>query len=73
MLRRVLSFKQLTNFIQVSRAQINRWERTGQFPRRIQVSATRVGWYEDEVTDFIESRRQGQMMPALSTGYETRA
>jgi predicted DNA-binding transcriptional regulator AlpA len=33
-----------------------RWERKGLFPRRIVLGENSIGWYADEVDEWIESR-----------------
>jgi predicted DNA-binding transcriptional regulator AlpA len=43
----------------LSRSTLWRLERKGKFPQRINISSNRVGWYEDEVGDWIESRPRG--------------
>lgn len=36
-----------------------REEKAGRFPRRVQLTPNRVGWYEDEIEAWIESRQRG--------------
>ena len=43
----------------LSRSTLWRLERKGKFPQRINISSNRVGWYEDEVGAWIESRPRG--------------
>ena len=58
---RVLPAKQVISKTGLSRTSIWRQEREGKFPCRIQISPNRVGWLEDEVDEWIESRpRSGQ-------------
>lgn len=40
----------------LSRVTIWRLEREGRFPARVQLSGNRVGWYGNEVQDWIKSR-----------------
>lgn len=40
----------------LSRTTIWRMERSGQFPKRVQLGAKCVGWIEGEVIDWIETR-----------------
>lgn len=49
-----------------SAVQIWRFERDGLFPRRVQLGPQAVGWYEDEVSEWILSRvRQGGKRPPV--------
>ena len=43
--------------------------RKGEFPRSVQLddAGARVAWYEDEVSDWIESRERTQLKPLPST------
>lgn len=43
----------------LSRVTLWRLERVGQFPRRLRLSPNSVGWREDEVFNWIESRPRG--------------
>jgi predicted DNA-binding transcriptional regulator AlpA len=50
----------------LSTSQRWRLERRGEFPARVQLSEMAVGWYEDEVNEWIESRpRAGGKQPPL--------
>jgi prophage regulatory protein len=35
---------------------INRYEKRGEFPARVQLGTNSVGWFEDEVDDWIKAR-----------------
>jgi prophage regulatory protein len=35
---------------------LNRWECAGKFPKRIVLGPNSVGWYEDEVDDWLANR-----------------
>jgi prophage regulatory protein len=52
----VLRMAQVTAATKLSRMTIYRLEKRGQFPARIQLSPNSVGWREDEVERWIESR-----------------
>ena len=43
--------------VPVSRTTLWRMERAGQFPKRLQISANRVGWLETDVDAWVEARR----------------
>ncbi len=53
---KLLTQKQVTDLIGLSRTTIWRLERVGQFPRRRQVSTKAVRWNQSEIFDWIESR-----------------
>jgi prophage regulatory protein len=35
---------------------IDRWEKQGRFPKRVQLGTNSVGWYADEVNRWLEQR-----------------
>jgi prophage regulatory protein len=50
-------FENLRDFgITASKVSIWRWERAGQFPKRVQVSPGRVAWIESEVRQWVQDR-----------------
>jgi predicted DNA-binding transcriptional regulator AlpA len=50
-------YENLSNFgIAASKVSIWRWERAGQFPKRVQVSPGRVAWVEDEIRQWVKDR-----------------
>jgi len=53
---KILSAKELTKQIGLSRTTIWRMERRGEFPQRIVLSSNRVGWDAKEINDWLESR-----------------
>ena len=56
--RKLVSKKELKTVhgIPYSLAHIARLEKAGQFPKRIQLGACRVAWWQDEVEDWKSSR-----------------
>jgi prophage regulatory protein len=50
---RILSKKQVQALVLYSPAQIDRLERAGRFPKRVQLGPSRVGWVESEVLDWL--------------------
>jgi prophage regulatory protein len=42
--------------VKLSRPTLARMERAGQFPKRVQISARRVGWISTEIDDWIEKQ-----------------
>ena len=53
---RILSKKDLRALVLYSPAHIDRLEKAGQFPRRVQLGPCRVGWVESEVLDWLQER-----------------
>ena len=47
----------------LSTRHIDRLEKAGKFPSRIQLGPRSVGWYESEIIDWINSKPRG---PALA-------
>lgn len=54
---RVIGLKKLLNMIPLSRTTIWRLERSGLFPKRIQLTANRIGWDVEDVQRWIASRK----------------
>lgn len=57
--KRLLSKKQVRELILYSPAHIDRLEQAGQFPKRVRLSphrTGRVGWLEDEILAWIDSK-----------------
>jgi prophage regulatory protein len=55
---RLLRFGEVRQHTGLSRSTIWRMERSGSFPKRIQVSVNVVAWREDEVSKWIASKIQ---------------
>lgn len=53
---RVLRSPEVVQRVGLSRTQIWRLERAGNFPKRIQIGLNSVGWIEHEVDGWIEAR-----------------
>ena len=58
-MRKIIGKKELLGKVPVSETTIWRMERKGQFPRRITLAENRVGWFEDEIQTWQESRPRG--------------
>jgi prophage regulatory protein len=54
--RRILPAREAYNRTGVSRGLAWSEERAGRFPKRIQITPFRVGYFEDEIDAWIESR-----------------
>ena len=59
---RILSKRDVKALVLYSPQHIARLEKAGQFPKRIQLGPNRVGWIEDEVLDWLQTRidRRGE-------------
>jgi len=55
-LRKIISKKEVIKVSSLSYTTIWRLETAGRFPARVQLSDRRVGWYEDEIEAWLESR-----------------
>ncbi len=55
----ILRTPEVTRLTGLSRTTLWRFERRGTFPRRIRLGANSVGWLEDEVRDWVNSRPRG--------------
>jgi predicted DNA-binding transcriptional regulator AlpA len=56
-LRRLLTFDELYDYgVLLSRRQIDRIEKVGKFPKRVQISDARVGWVEEEIIDHVKAK-----------------
>ena len=53
---RILSKKELRQLVLYSPAHIDRLEKAGRFPKRVQLGPCRVGWVESEVQAWLEER-----------------
>ena len=61
---RMLSKRQLKELVLYSPQHVARLEKAGQFPKRVQLGPNRVGWVEDEVLDWLQSRLDSREIPA---------
>lgn len=53
---RILSKRDLKELVLYSPQHIARLEKSGDFPKRVQLGANRVGWIEAEVLNWLEKR-----------------
>ena len=53
---RILSKRQLRELVLYSPQHIARLEKAGQFPKRVQLGPSRVGWVEAEVLDWLTAK-----------------
>lgn len=55
---RAIRIKELQRRVGLSRTSIWRLERLGLFPRRLHLTASAVAWIEEEIDDWLRSRRE---------------
>ena len=55
---RILRRPHVLDRIGASRATLYRWMEAGRFPRPVRLGPQAVGWREDEVDEWIESRER---------------
>lgn len=53
---KMLSKKEVRELVLYSPAHIARLEKSGQFPKRVQLGLNRVGWVESEVLEWLQQR-----------------
>ncbi|MCP4400851.1 MAG: AlpA family phage regulatory protein [bacterium] len=43
------------------RSRVSRWrdERAGKFPKRVHIGPNAIGWFEDEIQEWLETRPRG--------------
>jgi prophage regulatory protein len=55
---KVIRWKELKQMLGLSRSTVFRMIKAGVFPKHFQIGPNSVGWYEDEVIDFIRSLKK---------------
>jgi predicted DNA-binding transcriptional regulator AlpA len=55
----MLRISDVTRLTGLSRTTLWRLERQGQFPTRVRLGLNSVGWRDDEVRDWVDSRPRG--------------
>ena len=55
-MKKMLSKRQVKELVLYSPQHIARLEAAGQFPKRVQLGANRVGWIEEEVLAWLQER-----------------
>lgn len=58
---KVLRAKAVSEMTGLSRVTIWRWERNGEFPKRIRLGANSVGWIQSEVVAWVENLAQNRI------------
>jgi prophage regulatory protein len=58
---KLLLFPELTlHGVLLGRRQIDRLEHKGEFPKRVQIGESRVGWVETEIDAYVERKIAGR-------------
>ena len=60
---RMLSKRQVKELVLYSPQHIARLEAAGEFPKRVKLGNNRVGWIEDEVLDWLQTRIDARETP----------
>jgi prophage regulatory protein len=55
-MKRIIGPEETMERTDLSRSTLWRMEKKGKFPQRVTVSENRVGWYEEEVNEWIDTR-----------------
>lgn len=63
--RRIIRRPTVKDMTGMSISSIDREEKKGNFPQRVSLGANAVGWYEDEIQDWVDSRPRGGVAPPL--------
>ena len=53
---RIMKLREVVHATGLSRSTLLRLERAGSFPRKVKLSARRVGWVDTEVGDWLRAR-----------------
>jgi prophage regulatory protein len=57
-IRKIIRWKAVREITGLSRTTINSLEEADDFPKRIVLGPRAVGWYQEEVAGWVESRRR---------------
>ena len=56
---KILNLNEVVEKTGLSRVTIWRLEKSGKFPKRVNLTDSRVGWIETEIDEWIEARPRG--------------
>lgn len=59
-MNRILRVKEVADKLSISKSTIWRLRREGCFPKPVKLGPRAVGWFESDVTDWLESRNRLQ-------------
>lgn len=57
--RNILPVKLAEKKVGFTRLTMWRLEKKGQFPKRVQLTGKKIGWFEDDLDDWLEKRPRG--------------
>ncbi len=57
---KLLSKRQVRERVLYSFAHIDRLEKAGLFPKRVRLGQSRVGWVEEEITEWLQRKIQAR-------------
>jgi len=57
--RNILPVKLAEKKVGVTRLTMWRMEKKGEFPKRVQLTGKKIGWFEDELDEWLENRPRG--------------
>ena len=56
MTRKIMRERAVCEAVGLSRSTVYRMERRGKFPNRVRLGEQSVGWYQDEIQRWLDSR-----------------
>ena len=60
---RIISKRELKEYVLYSPQHIARLEKAGKFPKRVELGPNRVGWVLDEVLEWLQERLERRETP----------
>ncbi len=62
-IRKIIRRPRVKELSGLSTSTIDRHEKAGHFPQRVRLGMNSIGWYEDEVLEWVASRTRGGVNP----------
>lgn len=56
MMDELLDAKQLIVKLNIGRSTIDKWEKEGKFPKRINISANRIRWKSSDINEWLNNK-----------------
>ncbi|MGH8627597.1 MAG: helix-turn-helix transcriptional regulator [Gammaproteobacteria bacterium] len=57
--RRIIRLREVRDRTGLSESTIYRQEKAGKFPKRVQLGPQSIGWFEDEIDQYLENLARG--------------
>jgi prophage regulatory protein len=54
----IIRYNQLKKILNISRSTLDRWEKSGNFPKRRILGENSIGWIESEINEWLNNRQQ---------------